>query len=81
MRIKIEQERAGESCSIASKEEHTLRFIATMMNQSVVKNIIDQLIHNYSFIEAAIVGIKKLHPPMPGEIGHSFVQLTYTSSK
>ena len=49
--------------------------------ETVVKNIIDQLIHNYSFIEAAIVGIKKLHPPMPGEIGHSFVQLTYTSSK
>lgn len=49
--------------------------------ETVVKNIIDELIKIYPFITAAVVGIKKLHPPMPGEIGHSFVQLTYTSSK
>ena len=49
--------------------------------ETVVKNIIDQLISKYSFISTAIVGIKKLHPSMPGEIGHSFVQLSYTSQK
>lgn len=49
--------------------------------ETVVKNIIDELIKIYPFITTAVVGIKKLHPPMPGEIGHSFVQLTYTSSK
>ena len=49
--------------------------------ETVVKNIIDELIKTYPFIATAVVGIKKLHPPMPGEIGHSFVQLNYTSSK
>ncbi|WP_379091830.1 dihydroneopterin aldolase [Pedobacter sp. UC225_65] len=49
--------------------------------ETVIKNIIDQLIAVYPFILTAAVGIKKLHPPMPGEIGHSFVQLTYTSPK
>lgn len=49
--------------------------------ETVVRNIINQLIAKYSFISTAVVGIKKIHPPMPGEIGHSFVQLTYTSPK
>ena len=49
--------------------------------ETVVRNIIDQLITKYPFISTAVVGIKKLHPPMPGEIGHSFVQLSYTSPK
>lgn len=47
--------------------------------ETVVKNIITALVKTYPFIKTATVGIKKLHPPMPGEIGHSFVQLTYTS--
>ncbi|TKC10369.1 dihydroneopterin aldolase [Pedobacter polaris] len=49
--------------------------------ETVVKNILDQLISIYPFVTTAVVGIKKLHPPMPGEIGHSFVQLSYTSQK
>ncbi len=49
--------------------------------ETVVKNIIDEVVLTYPFILTAEVGIKKLHPPMPGEIGHSFVQLSYTSSK
>lgn len=49
--------------------------------ETVVKNIIDQLVSKYPFLLTAVVGIKKLHPPMPGEIGHSFVQLIYTSQK
>lgn len=49
--------------------------------ETVVKAIIDELLAAYPFIATANVGIKKLHPPMPGEIGHSFVQLSYTSPK
>ncbi|MDQ7948600.1 MAG: dihydroneopterin aldolase [Pedobacter sp.] len=58
--------------------------VAKHMNQvqklleTVVKNIIEELIQTYPYIRTATVGIKKLHPPMPGEIGHSFVQLSYT---
>ncbi len=47
------------------------------MLETVVKNIIDRTIDNYPFILTATVGIRKLNPPMPGEVGHSFVQLSY----
>lgn len=50
------------------------------MLETVVKNIIDRTVSNYPFILTATVSIKKLNPPMPGEIGHSFVQLSYKSA-
>lgn len=50
------------------------------MLETVIKNIIDRTITTYPFIETATVGIRKLNPPMPGEIGHSFVQLSYRAN-
>jgi dihydroneopterin aldolase len=50
------------------------------MLETVVKGILDRVIENYPFVLTAEVGIKKLNPPMPGEIGHSFVQLSYRSA-
>lgn len=47
------------------------------MLETVVKNIIDELVEIYPFIQTAVVGIKKISPSMPGEIGYSFVQLSY----
>lgn len=49
--------------------------------ESVVKQILDRVISVYPFVQTAMVGIKKMHPPMPGQINHSFVQLAYTSEK
>lgn len=49
--------------------------------ESVVKQILDRVISAYPFVQTAVVGIKKMHPPMPGQINHSFVQLAYTSEK
>ena len=49
------------------------------MLESVVKIILDRVIAAYPFVLTAKAGIKKMHPPMPGEIDHSFVQLAYTS--
>lgn len=49
--------------------------------ESVVRNILDRVISAYPFILTAVAGIKKMHPPMPGEINHSFVQLAYSSEK
>lgn len=49
--------------------------------ESVVKQILDRVISVYPFVQTAVVGIKKMHPPMPGQINHSFVQLAYTSEK
>lgn len=47
------------------------------MLETVIKNIIDRTVLAYPFVLNATVGIRKLNPPMPGEIGHSFVQLSY----
>nr|WP_121272619.1 dihydroneopterin aldolase [Pedobacter schmidteae] len=47
------------------------------MLETVVKNIIDRSIAAYPFILKATVGIRKLSPAMPGQVGHSFVQLSY----
>jgi len=50
------------------------------MLETVVRNILDRLTAKYPFLHTAVVGIKKLNPPMPGEIGHSFVQLAYRAA-
>ncbi|GGE65108.1 dihydroneopterin aldolase [Pedobacter psychrotolerans] len=49
--------------------------------ETVLKNIISKVIEIYPFVEHVNVSIKKLNPPMPGQIGHSFVQLSYTSAQ
>lgn len=49
--------------------------------ETVLKNIISKVINIYPFVEHVNVSIKKINPPMPGQIGHSFVQLYYTSAK
>ncbi|RZL68037.1 MAG: dihydroneopterin aldolase, partial [Pedobacter sp.] len=45
--------------------------------ETVVKNILDAVQANYPFIVTAKVGIRKMNPPMPGQIGYSFVELSY----
>ncbi|WP_285008233.1 dihydroneopterin aldolase [Pedobacter faecalis] len=49
------------------------------MLETVVRRIIDRVISGYPFLRTAEVSIKKLSPPMPGQVGHSFVQLKYCS--
>jgi dihydroneopterin aldolase len=49
--------------------------------ETVLKNIISKVIELYPFVDTVQVSMKKLNPPMPGQIGHSFVKLTYTSAK
>ncbi len=46
--------------------------------ETVVNHIMDGVRKQYSFLLTAKVGIRKLNPPMPGEIGCSFVELSYT---
>lgn len=46
--------------------------------ETVVKNMLEEIKSIYPFIITARVGIRKLNPPMPGEIGHSFVELSYS---
>ncbi|MFP5080141.1 dihydroneopterin aldolase [Pedobacter sp. JCM 36344] len=53
--------------------------VAKKLLETVVKNILDQIIAKYSYLKTAEVSIKKLNPPMPGQVGHSFVQLSYNA--
>lgn len=53
--------------------------ITRKLLESVVKSILDRVISRYPFVRTAVAAIKKMHPPMPGEINHSFVQLAYTN--
>jgi dihydroneopterin aldolase len=60
---------------ILSEMKNTQKLLET-----VLKNIISKVIEIYPFVEKIEVSIKKLNPPMPGQIGHSFVKLTHNTS-
>jgi dihydroneopterin aldolase len=45
--------------------------------ETVVKNILDAVRINYPFLLSGKVGIRKLNPPMQGQIGHSYVALSF----
>ena len=61
---------------ILEEMKHTQKLLET-----VLKNIISKVIELYPFVDTVNVSMKKLNPPMPGQIGHSFVKLSYTSAK
>ena len=48
--------------------------------ETLVLNMITKIRNLYPFILTAKVGITKLNPPMTGEVGASFVELSYTAS-
>jgi dihydroneopterin aldolase len=60
---------------ILEEMKHTQKLLET-----VLRNIISKVIELYPFVDLVQVSMKKLNPPMPGQIGHSFVKLTYTSA-
>lgn len=47
------------------------------MLETVVQCIINKLLSAYPYLQTVVVGIKKIGPCMPGEIGYSFVELRY----
>lgn len=61
---------------IRGEMKNTQKLLETVLN-----NIISKVIKLYPFVETVNVSMKKLNPPMPGQIGHSFVKLSYTSAK
>lgn len=48
--------------------------------ETVLKNMMDGVMKIYPFIQTIDVSIKKLNPPMLGQIDHSFVKLSYKAS-
>lgn len=67
-----------EDLNIIIREEmkNTQKLLETVLN-----NIILKVVELFPFVEYVKVSIKKLNPPMPGQIGHSFVQLSYKAAK
>ncbi|MCZ4222812.1 dihydroneopterin aldolase [Pedobacter rhodius] len=61
---------------IQQEMKNTQKLLETVLN-----NIISKVIELYPFVETVNVSMKKLNPPMPGQIGHSFVKLSYTPAK
>lgn len=61
---------------ILEEMKNTQKLLETVLN-----NIISKVIELYPFVETVNVSMKKLNPPMPGQIGHSFVKLSYTSAQ
>ncbi len=49
--------------------------------ETVLSNILEKVIGKYDFISTASVSIKKINPPMAGQVGCSFVKLDYSSQK
>ncbi|KIA96455.1 dihydroneopterin aldolase [Pedobacter kyungheensis] len=60
---------------IRTEMKNTQKLLETVLN-----NIIAKVIEIYPFVEKIDVSMKKLNPPMPGQIGHSFVQLSYSAT-
>lgn len=48
--------------------------------ETVLNNIIIKVMERYPFVEKIDVSMKKLNPSMPGQIGHSFVKLSYSAA-
>lgn len=46
--------------------------------ETVVRNILKAVKDLYPFVLSANVGIRKLNPPMRGEIGRSYVSLSFS---
>ncbi len=57
---------------ILDEMKNTQKLLETVLN-----NMIQKVIAFYPFVETVMVSVKKLNPPMPGQIGHSFVKLVY----
>ncbi|WP_231424373.1 dihydroneopterin aldolase [Pedobacter sp. Leaf250] len=57
---------------IREEMKNTQKLLETVLN-----NIISKVIELYPFVDTVNVSMKKLNPPMPGQIGHSFVKLSY----
>ncbi|RZK75691.1 MAG: dihydroneopterin aldolase [Pedobacter sp.] len=51
--------------------------VAKKMLETVVRNVLDQILEQYPFLNSAEVAIRKMNPPMPGQVGHSLVKLNY----
>lgn len=46
--------------------------------ETVVQNILNRILAGYPKIVSAEIKLRKLHPPMPGLVGNSFVSLQYS---
>ncbi|RYE02781.1 MAG: dihydroneopterin aldolase [Sphingobacteriaceae bacterium] len=45
--------------------------------ETLVQEMIDQLKNKFPFLEKITISLKKLNPPLPGEVGYSLVEITW----
>ncbi|MGI4020588.1 MAG: dihydroneopterin aldolase [Janthinobacterium lividum] len=45
--------------------------------ETLVQEMVDQIRLEFPFLQKIKLGIKKLNPPLPGEVGYSLVEITY----
>lgn len=63
--------------------EQLYRIVDVQMKQTrklletVVQGIVDEIKKDYAFADTVQVSIKKLNPPLPGEVACSFIEFTY----
>ena len=48
--------------------------------ETVAERILQELIHEFPYLEGISVRIRKMHPPLAGEVGASVVNLSWTRS-
>jgi dihydroneopterin aldolase len=46
--------------------------------ETVAQSITDEILKTYPFVFHICTKIKKLNPPMPGQIAYSLIEITYT---
>ncbi len=45
--------------------------------ETLVQEMADQIKQKFPFLEKIKIGLKKLNPPLPGEVGYSLVEITW----
>ncbi|RYE19514.1 MAG: dihydroneopterin aldolase [Sphingobacteriaceae bacterium] len=45
--------------------------------ETLVQEMIDQITQKFPFLAQVKIGLKKLNPPLPGEVGYSLVEITW----
>ncbi len=77
------ENKAADEISNTINYEELYSVLAEEMKQprklleTLVQEMISKIQKKYPFLETIKVGIKKLNPPLPGEVKYALVEITY----
>ena len=81
--VEFQNKSIGDEISNTVNYEKLHKIVSEEMQQprklleTLVEEIIDKIRSEFSFLETIKVGIKKLNPPLPGEVKYSLVEITW----